>query len=356
MAAEYIAQRGNLDVVLCERGIRTFEPATRNTLDISAIPVVQATSHLPIIVDPSHAAGRKDLVVPLSKAAIARGRRRRDRRRPPRPRDRALRRSAGAARRRPARARPGRTPTPRGGRTGRRGEPDRPRLSGRRLPLRAAGSLRWPARTARRRHELLHQLRRRARRRSVLHELRSTDHLLGDPGRRGQRVRHRRAPGRHPRAARSSGRRAERAHQRATRGAGLQGQRRRAAHRAHRPAPRGQSLPVVRRRGRRHRRGRPHQSAHHPPRRPSSPATVAPAGRGRGGARDDRRHLAARWRRQPRRRLRHRTRWRVHRERAVRERADHRGGPVLAAGARRQPGGPGCRVHRHRPGTAAARA
>ena len=73
MAAEYIAQRGNLDVVLCERGIRTFEPATRNTLDISAVPVVQATSHLPIIVDPSHAAGRKDLVVPLSKAAIAVG-------------------------------------------------------------------------------------------------------------------------------------------------------------------------------------------------------------------------------------------------------------------------------------------
>src|SRR4029079_8747779 len=70
---EYIAQRGNLDVVLCERGIRTFEPATRNTLDISAVPVVQATSHLPIIVDPSHAAGRKDLVVPLSRAAIAVG-------------------------------------------------------------------------------------------------------------------------------------------------------------------------------------------------------------------------------------------------------------------------------------------
>jgi 3-deoxy-7-phosphoheptulonate synthase len=73
MAAEYIAQRGNLDVVLCERGIRTFEPATRNTLDISAVPVVQATSHLPIIVDPSHAAGRKDLVVPLSRASIAVG-------------------------------------------------------------------------------------------------------------------------------------------------------------------------------------------------------------------------------------------------------------------------------------------
>ncbi|MDP3968676.1 MAG: 3-deoxy-7-phosphoheptulonate synthase [Nocardioides sp.] len=73
MAAEYIAQRGNLDVVLCERGIRTFEPATRNTLDISAVPVIQASSHLPVIVDPSHAAGRKDLVVPLSRAAIAVG-------------------------------------------------------------------------------------------------------------------------------------------------------------------------------------------------------------------------------------------------------------------------------------------
>ncbi|HSE09723.1 MAG TPA: 3-deoxy-7-phosphoheptulonate synthase [Nocardioidaceae bacterium] len=73
MAAEYIAQRGNLDIVLCERGIRTFETATRNTLDISAIPVVQATSHLPIIVDPSHAGGRRDLVVPLSRAAVAVG-------------------------------------------------------------------------------------------------------------------------------------------------------------------------------------------------------------------------------------------------------------------------------------------
>src|SRR5690348_6608851 len=73
MAAEYIAQRGNLDIVLCERGIRTFEPSTRNTLDISAVPVVQATSHLPVIVDPSHASGRKDLVVPLSRAGIAVG-------------------------------------------------------------------------------------------------------------------------------------------------------------------------------------------------------------------------------------------------------------------------------------------
>ena len=73
MAAEYVAQRGNLDIVLCERGIRTFEPATRNTLDISAVPVVQMTSHLPVIVDPSHSGGRRDLVVPLSRAAIAVG-------------------------------------------------------------------------------------------------------------------------------------------------------------------------------------------------------------------------------------------------------------------------------------------
>jgi 3-deoxy-7-phosphoheptulonate synthase len=73
MAAEYIAQRGNLDIVLCERGIRTFERATRNTLDISAVPVVHDLSHLPVIVDPSHSGGRRDLVVPLSRAAIAVG-------------------------------------------------------------------------------------------------------------------------------------------------------------------------------------------------------------------------------------------------------------------------------------------
>ena len=73
MAAEYIAQRGNLDIVLCERGIRTFETATRNTLDISAVPVAQRLSHLPVIVDPSHSGGRRDLVVPLTRAAIAVG-------------------------------------------------------------------------------------------------------------------------------------------------------------------------------------------------------------------------------------------------------------------------------------------
>ncbi len=73
MAAEYVAQRGNLDIVLCERGIRTFETGTRNTLDVSAVPMVHALSHLPIVVDPSHSAGKRDLVVPLTRAAIAVG-------------------------------------------------------------------------------------------------------------------------------------------------------------------------------------------------------------------------------------------------------------------------------------------
>ncbi|WP_026411662.1 3-deoxy-7-phosphoheptulonate synthase [Actinomadura oligospora] len=73
MAAEYVAQRGNLDIVLCERGIRTFEKATRNTLDISAVPVAQRLGHLPVIVDPSHSGGHRDLVLPLTRAAIAVG-------------------------------------------------------------------------------------------------------------------------------------------------------------------------------------------------------------------------------------------------------------------------------------------
>jgi 3-deoxy-7-phosphoheptulonate synthase len=73
MAAEYIAQRGNLDIVLCERGIRTFETAYRNTLDISAVPIVHSLSHLPVMVDPSHAGGKRELVVPLTRAAIAAG-------------------------------------------------------------------------------------------------------------------------------------------------------------------------------------------------------------------------------------------------------------------------------------------
>ncbi len=73
MSAEYIMAGGNREVILCERGIRTFEHMTRNTLDISAIPVVQKISHLPIMVDPSHATGLRDKVAPMSKAAIAAG-------------------------------------------------------------------------------------------------------------------------------------------------------------------------------------------------------------------------------------------------------------------------------------------
>lgn len=73
MSAEYILSGGNFNVILCERGIRTFEDSTRNTLDISAIPTVKQLSHLPIIVDPSHAAGKWGLVGPLSKAALASG-------------------------------------------------------------------------------------------------------------------------------------------------------------------------------------------------------------------------------------------------------------------------------------------
>lgn len=73
MAAEYIMAQGNGDVMLCERGIRTYETATRNTMDVAAIPVLKKESHLPVIVDPSHAGGRADLVAPLAMAAIAAG-------------------------------------------------------------------------------------------------------------------------------------------------------------------------------------------------------------------------------------------------------------------------------------------
>ncbi len=73
MAAEYIMAQGNNNVILCERGIRTFETATRNTLDLNAIPVLKSLSHLPVIVDPSHGAGQWKLVPPMSKAAIAAG-------------------------------------------------------------------------------------------------------------------------------------------------------------------------------------------------------------------------------------------------------------------------------------------
>ena len=73
MAAEYIFAGGNKQVMLCERGIRTFETMIRNNLDISAIPLVKNLTHLPIIIDPSHAAGKRELVAPLSRAAIAAG-------------------------------------------------------------------------------------------------------------------------------------------------------------------------------------------------------------------------------------------------------------------------------------------
>ena len=73
MSAEYIMAGGNEDVILCERGIRTYEKYTRNTLDISAVPVLKRMSHLPVIVDPSHAGGIYWMVEPLAKAAVAAG-------------------------------------------------------------------------------------------------------------------------------------------------------------------------------------------------------------------------------------------------------------------------------------------
>jgi 3-deoxy-7-phosphoheptulonate synthase len=73
MSAEYIMSRGNHEVMLCERGIRTFETATRNTLDLSAVPVLKQLTHLPVVVDPSHGVGRWDLVAPMAKAAVAAG-------------------------------------------------------------------------------------------------------------------------------------------------------------------------------------------------------------------------------------------------------------------------------------------
>ena len=73
MSAEYILARGNYNVILCERGIRTFEPYTRNTLDLNAIPVIKKLSHLPIIVDPSHGIGMWDGVSPMALAGVAAG-------------------------------------------------------------------------------------------------------------------------------------------------------------------------------------------------------------------------------------------------------------------------------------------
>jgi 3-deoxy-7-phosphoheptulonate synthase len=73
LAAEYVVSQGNPNVILCERGIRTFETATRNTFDLAAIPVLKQETHLPVMADPSHAGGRRDLVAPLSFAAVAAG-------------------------------------------------------------------------------------------------------------------------------------------------------------------------------------------------------------------------------------------------------------------------------------------
>jgi 3-deoxy-7-phosphoheptulonate synthase len=73
MSAEYIMSEGNYDVILCERGIRTFEDATRNTLDLSAVPVLKQLTHLPVVVDPSHGTGKWDLVAPMALAAVAAG-------------------------------------------------------------------------------------------------------------------------------------------------------------------------------------------------------------------------------------------------------------------------------------------
>ena len=73
MAAEYVVREGNSQVMLCERGIRTFERSTRYTLDIGAVPVLKQETHLPVIVDPSHAAGERELVPPLARAAVAAG-------------------------------------------------------------------------------------------------------------------------------------------------------------------------------------------------------------------------------------------------------------------------------------------
>jgi 3-deoxy-7-phosphoheptulonate synthase len=73
LSAEYILAGGNYDVILCERGIRTFETYTRNTMDISAIPIVKKLSHLPMTADPSHGTGRRDKVAPMARAALAAG-------------------------------------------------------------------------------------------------------------------------------------------------------------------------------------------------------------------------------------------------------------------------------------------
>ena len=98
MAAEYVAKEGNDRIILCERGIKTFETSTRYTLDLGSVAVLKEETHLPVIVDPSHAAGRRQLVLPLARAAAAVGRRRDHRRGAPAARGSALRRPSAAAR------------------------------------------------------------------------------------------------------------------------------------------------------------------------------------------------------------------------------------------------------------------
>jgi 3-deoxy-7-phosphoheptulonate synthase len=73
LSAEYIAAEGNREIILCERGIRTYETETRNTLDVSAVPVLKRLSHLPVFIDPSHGTGRWDLVAPMALAGVAAG-------------------------------------------------------------------------------------------------------------------------------------------------------------------------------------------------------------------------------------------------------------------------------------------
>ena len=147
MAADYVLKEGNEHVILCERGIRTFETATRFTLDLSAVPWLKLHSHLPVIVDPSHASGDRRLVEPL----VARrrgGRRRRDHRRGPRgPRERAVRRPAGALRARLRRVRRARREAPTRRSHGRSAAPraGRVRLLDAASPDPSAGPCGWPS-------------------------------------------------------------------------------------------------------------------------------------------------------------------------------------------------------------------
>ena len=119
MSAEYVLAQGNRQVILCERGVRTFEDSTRNMLDLSTVPNVKGQSHLPIIVDPSHATGRPDLIPAMARAAVAAGVRRGPRRGPLLPGEGPLRRPAGPPAR-PVRPADGRAPAAgRGPRAGR---------------------------------------------------------------------------------------------------------------------------------------------------------------------------------------------------------------------------------------------